>query len=56
MVQMEYDPEGIVEEIGDVLGVLTRQVEKDLIRFKMFIEDRQQETGAWRGEIPQEKK
>ena len=54
-VQIEYDPEGLVEEIGDLLGVLTRQIEKDLIRFKMFIEDRVQETDAGREEIPQEK-
>ena len=48
---MEYEPEGIIEGIGDSLGVLERQVEGDLERFKEFIENRDSETGAWRGEI-----
>jgi uncharacterized membrane protein len=49
-----YDPEGIVENIGDKLGVVSRQVEGDLERFKKFIEDRRTPTGAWRGEIHQQ--
>ena len=48
---MEYDPEGIVEEIGDKLGLVTRRVEGDLNRFKEFIESRGVETGAWRGRV-----
>jgi hypothetical protein len=36
---------------GDVLGVLDRQVDGDLKRFKDFIEKRGGPTGAWRGEI-----
>ena len=50
-VQLAYDPEGFVESLGDVLGVVSRRVEKDLENFKQFIEDRRQETGAWRGTI-----
>jgi uncharacterized membrane protein len=50
-VAMEYDPEGIVEDVGDKLGFVSRQVEGDLKRFKEFIETRGQETGAWRGTI-----
>jgi uncharacterized membrane protein len=51
MLQMEYDPEGFVENVGDSLGFVERRVEGDLKRFKEFIESRQQPTGAWRGEI-----
>ena len=51
MVQMEYDPESIVEEVGDKLGFVTRRVRGDLERFKEFIESRGVETGAWRGKI-----
>ena len=51
MLQMEYDPEGIVENVGDKLGFVSRRVEGDLERFKKFIESRQAETGGWRGEI-----
>jgi uncharacterized membrane protein len=52
MLQLEYEPEGAVENVGDALGVVTRRVEGDLKRFKEFIESRGRETGAWRGEIP----
>ena len=51
MLQMEAEPEGVVETVGDKLGVPSRRVEKDLENFKQFIESRGQETGAWRGEI-----
>jgi uncharacterized membrane protein len=53
-LQLDYDPEGIVENIGDALGFVSRRVEGDLERFKAFIETRGQETGAWRGEIKQD--
>jgi uncharacterized membrane protein len=56
MLQLDYEPEGAVENIGDVLGVVSRRVEGDLQRFKEFIESRGRETGAWRGEIRQERK
>ena len=50
MLQLEYDPEGIVETVGDALGVVSRRVEGDLKRFKEFVESRGTETGAWRRE------
>ena len=51
MLQMEYDPHGVVENLGDLLGVASRRVANDLERFKEFIEARGHETGAWRGEV-----
>ena len=51
MLQMEYDPQGVVENLGDLLGVVSRRVAHDLERFKEFIEARGHETGAWRGEV-----
>ncbi|HUG15614.1 MAG TPA: SRPBCC family protein [Thermomicrobiales bacterium] len=51
MLQMEYEPEGMKEKAGDILGVVDRRVQGDLERFKEFIESRGMETGAWRGEI-----
>jgi uncharacterized membrane protein len=50
-LQLDYDPEGIVENIGSFLGVVSRRATADLERFKAFIEARGQATGAWRGEI-----
>jgi uncharacterized membrane protein len=52
MLQMEYDPQGIVEKTGDMLGAVSMRIQSDLDRFKKFIETRGTETGAWRGEIP----
>jgi uncharacterized membrane protein len=54
MLQMEYEPEGAMENVGDMLGVVSRRVEGDLERFKQFLESRGTETGAWRGEIRQQ--
>ena len=53
-LQLDYDPAGVVENVGDVLGFVSRRVEGDLERFKAFIEARGHETGAWRGEIKQD--
>jgi uncharacterized membrane protein len=50
-LQLDVDPEGMVENIGTALGFLERRVKGDLERFKEFIEGRQSETGAWRGEV-----
>jgi uncharacterized membrane protein len=50
-LKLAYDPEGASESIGDALGFVARRVEGDLQRFKEFVEERQQATGAWRGEI-----
>ena len=53
MLQMDYDPKGFVENVGDAIGVVSQRVTGDLERFKEFIEARGSETGAWRGEISQ---
>ena len=47
---LDYEPEGLVENVGGALGVVSARVEGDLKRFKEFIETRQA-TGAWRGVI-----
>lgn len=51
MLQLEYDPKGVIENVGDAVGVVTQRVQGDLERFKAYIETRGQETGAWRGTI-----
>jgi len=50
-LQLDVEPEGIVEKTGDALGLVERQVRGDLERFREFIEDRGHETGAWRGKV-----
>jgi uncharacterized membrane protein len=55
MLQVEFDPEGLTETVGDKLGFVRRRAKGDLDRFKDFIESRGSETGAWRGSKPQTK-
>ena len=50
-VQMDWEPEGVVESAGAALGADSRRVNGDLKRFKELIESRGAETGAWRGEV-----
>ena len=50
-LQLDADPEGVVENVGTALGFLDRRVKGDLERFKEFIESRGTETGAWRGSV-----
>ncbi|MTD53509.1 SRPBCC family protein [Amycolatopsis pithecellobii] len=49
--QMDLDPEGVVENVADKLGLLDRRVKGDMKRFKEFIEHRGMETGSWRGDV-----
>jgi len=50
-LQLDADPEGVVENVGTALGFLDRRVKGDLERFKEFIEGRGSETGGWRGDV-----
>jgi len=52
-VQMDYEPDGVAENVGSKLGLDDRRVQGDLDRFKEFIESRGAPTGAWRGEVSQ---
>jgi hypothetical protein len=51
-LHLEYEPEGLVEQAGDKLGIVGRQAESDLERFKAYIESRGAASGGWRGEVP----
>lgn len=51
VLEMDYDPEGIVEELGDKLGFVSRRVEGDLKRFKEFVESREKQTDGRRGTV-----
>ena len=46
---LDFEPEGVVERIGDVLDVVQRQAVADLDRFKEFIEGQGSAAGGWRG-------
>jgi uncharacterized membrane protein len=51
-LQMDVEGESNVENVaGDLLGIVKGQVHDDLERFKRLVENRNQETGAWRGAV-----
>ena len=50
-LQLDHEPEGLVEKVGDALGIVQRRVKGDLAKFKTFIEARGVEEGGWRGDV-----
>jgi uncharacterized membrane protein len=50
-LQLDVEPDGPIETVGDWAGVLDRQVEEDLDRFSKYITGRGEPTGAWRGNV-----
>lgn len=52
-LQMDYQPEGVLETIGDALGAVRMETRANLANFKEMLEKRGSETGAWRGKINQ---
>jgi uncharacterized membrane protein len=50
-VEMEHDPEGVIETVGSAVGADQRRVRRDLEQFRAMIEERGHETGGWRGEV-----
>jgi hypothetical protein len=51
ILTLEYQPEGVVEKVGDLLHIVARQAEADLKKFKKFIEHEGHAAGAWRGAV-----
>ncbi|MCW2809893.1 MAG: cyclase/dehydrase [Friedmanniella sp.] len=54
-LSLDYEPEGLVEKVGDKLNVIENQAEGDLDRFKAFIESEGYASGAWRGSVAGER-
>ena len=52
MLQLDILPEGVLETVGDKLGVVGHRIAGDLERFKAsFIESRGTAEGGWRGTV-----
>ena len=51
LVEVTYEPQGLLENLGALVGTLSRRVAGDLARFKEFMERNLKESGAWRGQI-----
>ena len=50
-LELSCEPEGAVEHIGEAMGAVRSELRDNLQRFKEQLEQRGQETGAWRGAI-----
>ena len=50
MLQLDMEPEGLVEKVRGLLGFVERQATGDLKRFKAFIENATP-TGRWTGDV-----
>jgi uncharacterized membrane protein len=50
-LQLVTAPEGVVETLGDKLGIVKMRARGDLKRFKSFIESQGAPSGAYRGDI-----
>jgi uncharacterized membrane protein len=52
-VQMDYQPEGALEQLGDAFGAVRMELRGNLQKFKEMLESRGKESGGWRGSIAQ---
>lgn len=53
MLQIDYEPEDMMEKAGDAIGAVRMEARGNLQRFKEMLEARGKETGAWRGSVVQ---
>lgn len=52
-LQMDYEPEGALESLGDALGAVRMEARSNLANVKELLEKRGGESGAWRGKADQ---
>jgi len=50
-LRMVYGPGSLDEKIGDALGLVKLEAQRNLANFKKMIESRGVESGAWRGTV-----
>lgn len=50
-VQLDWKAEGFLEKVGAAFGVDDHVIKADLKNFKNFIEEQQNATGQWRGDV-----
>ena len=51
MLQLDFEPDGLKEKAGDMLGFVRRRAVGDLGRFKEHIEGKGHLSGGWRGDV-----
>lgn len=53
-LQLDWQPEGLVEHLGALLQIDDIAIDRDLEQFKQLIESNGFETGSWRGSVDRE--
>ena len=51
MIQIDWQPEGVLEKVGSVVGADDHRVRADAKKFKEFIESRGTPEGGYRGDV-----
>jgi uncharacterized membrane protein len=51
-LQLDWDPQGLTEKAGAVLGADAREAQADLRAFKELIESKGGQDQGWRGDVP----
>jgi len=51
MLQVEFEPSGLAERIGDALGLASARAERDLAGFRRFVESIPDDPDGWTGRI-----
>jgi len=51
-VQIDWKPEGLLEDAGAALDIPDRAVKAALASFKKYVEEHGDADGAWRGSVP----
>jgi uncharacterized membrane protein len=51
-VQLDWEPESLLEKLGAAAGIGGRAVKDSLEHFKEYIESKGGADGAWRGDVP----
>jgi uncharacterized membrane protein len=51
LVELAYEPAGLIEDVGAALGLVSRQMTIELQKFKDFVESGGRTGAGWRGRI-----
>jgi uncharacterized membrane protein len=49
--QINWNPEGLLEKVGSLVGAGTHAAKKDLQNFKEFVESQDAQADGWRGTV-----
>lgn len=50
-LQLDYEPEGVIEKAGAAVGAFDFNLERDLKSFKQLVEEGEDSGAGWRGEV-----